>query len=402
MSKPEKRACRNYRILAKNATERADIPSRWATEVNATSTPLPAYPRPQMVRGGFSDRDVGDPSTWLNLNGLWEWQPWNNDVQNPPFGKTLNGSILVPFPVESCLSGVAPQSSDEIVENMFYRLNFYTKDLPQSDNGRLLLHFGAIEWQSEVFLNGKSLGNHTGGYDGFSFDITNEVNNHDSNELLVYAHDPSDSGHQPNGKQRISAISSPGGDTYTPSSGIWQTVWLETVAETYVQDMHINQASLTQVEVSVDLIGSKATVTSVKYEVLDSDAKTVLASAIGTNGQVVTIKVPSPKLWSPDSPYLYDLRITAGNDAVMAYFGLRTFVLDSSSGKMRPMLNSKPIFLAGFLDQSFWPDGQYTAPTDEALAYDIEAVPMFGLNMIRLHQKVNPERWYYHADSIGL
>jgi len=357
-----------------------------------------------MVRGGTSSklspdqlRDVGDDTTWKNLNGLWEWEPATAGGGAPPFGKTLSGSILVPFPVESCLSGVAPSSSSEIVMSMWYRLVFDATQAPHT-----LLHFGAIDWQSKVYLNGKLLGNHTGGYDGFSFDVTSSLKA-TGNELLVFAFDPSETGKQPNGKQRISAISSPGGDTYTPSSGIWQTVWLEAVPASYIESLVINQASTSTVIIQTNVAGGGNTTGTVSYTVKDASGAAVAtgSAAAGTN---VTIKIPSAKLWSPASPYLYDVQITtAGNtDTVLSYFGLRTFELGDGPHGKRPLLNGDFTFMAGFLDQSYFPDGLYTAPTDDALAYDIQVVPMFGMNMIRLHQKVNPERWYYHADKIGV
>eukprot|EP00040_Diaphanoeca_grandis_P039529 m.259317 g.259317 ORF g.259317 m.259317 type:complete len:721 (-) comp37890_c0_seq1:266-2428(-) len=392
--KGDPRSCRNSRVLA-NSSPGADIPSKWASQVSASTTPLVAYPRPQMARGSMESvdklRDVGDSTTWVNLNGLWEYEA-NPASTTPDFGKALPGSILVPFPVESCLSGNAPNSSANIVMNMRYRLTF---DADATD--KTLLHFGAIDWQATVYFNGQELGNHTGGYDGFSFDVTQFVKP-TGNELIVSAYDPSDTGSQPNGKQRISAISSPGGDTYTPSSGIWQTVWLETVPVEYINDITINQASTSEVVVTVDVVGSE---TSVKFVVTDKTGK-VVATATGVAAEAVTIAVPNAELWSPSSPYLYDLQITVGQDSVMAYFGLRVISLKNGTKGLRTQLNGEFTFFAGFLDQSWWPDGQYTAPTDDALAYDVEAVPMFGLNMIRLHQKVNPERWYYHADRLGV
>jgi len=267
-----------------------------------------------------------------------------------------------------------------------------------------LLHFGAVDWQASVYLNGKLLGNHTGGYDGFSFVLPTLAPV--GNELLVYVYDPSDEGAQPNGKQRISAIDSPGGDTYTPSSGIWQTVWLEAVPSTFISAVHVDQASTSAVIVTVDVSsppnGRREPLT-VTLEAIDK-LGTVVATATAIAGEATTLAVPNASLWSPASPYLYDLRASlgSGGDEVVSYFGLRTFALGDGPKGKRPLLNGKFVFLAGFLDQSWWPDGQYTAPTDEALAYDVEAVPMFGLNMIRLHQKVNPERWYFHADRTGV
>eukprot|EP00041_Stephanoeca_diplocostata_P000687 m.16204 g.16204 ORF g.16204 m.16204 type:complete len:821 (+) comp10918_c0_seq2:311-2773(+) len=414
----KKATCRNSRKMGNPASEAADIPSQWAADVDPRrGQPLTQYPRPQMVRSTTRKpsemnlneetvhalRDEGDPATWNNLNGLWEWQPTTADAP-PPFGTTLNGSILVPFPVESCLSGVAPGSSSAVVMHMWYRLTF-DADLGQ---GNTLLHFGAIDWQSKVYVNKQLLGNHTGGYDGFSFDVTKLLQAH-NNELLVYVYDPSDTGAQPNGKQRIAAISNPSGDTYTPSSGIWQTVWLEHVPAQYIRALSIDQASETTVTVGVVVDGPHAAehsnASELSFTVYDATGRTV-AVATGQPNVNVAITVPSPQLWSTTSPYLYTLGISMDQgDSVVAYFGLRTFALgaghSATSGK-RPLLNGNFTFMAGFLDQSFWPDGLYTAPTDEALAFDVTVVPTFGLNMIRLHQKINPERWYYHADKTGV
>lgn len=350
-----------------------------------------------MVRGNGAVttalRDTGDADTWTNLNGLWEWEKASSDT--PAFGQTLSGSILVPFPVESCLSGVAPQKSADIVKEMWYRLTF---DRSQTSS-RTLLHFGAVDWQTTVYLNKQMLGNHTGGYDGFSFDITHHLQTND-NELLIYVHDPSDSGHQPNGKQKISAIDKPGGDTYTPNSGIWQTVWLESVATSYVQALKIDQASLSTATVTAYLAGSSSGA-QLTFKVQDGGK--IVAQGTAASGQALSLEVPAPaKLWSPESPHLYDLIVSSGEDKVVSYFGLRTFALGKEHGVARPLLNDEFTFMAGFLDQSWWPDGQYTAPTDAALESDLTATKMFGLNMIRLHQKVNPERWYYFADRHGL
>jgi hypothetical protein len=303
---------------------------------------------------------------------------------------------------------------------MWYRLTFDAARVSSSNgngtgngNGTTLLHFGAIDWQSIVLMNGVKLGQNTGGYNGFTYDVAAHLKPA-GNELLVFAHDPSDTGAQPNGKQRISAIDLPGGDTYTPSSGIWQTVWMEAVPPTYISSLSTNQASTTAVTIAANLGGAGAEATaslSVRFDVManSSGKSVVVASATGAPGANVTINVPAARLWHPTDPHLYDVRVTlvrAGHavDVVTGYFGLRTFTLGADvkgTGK-RPLLNGKFTFLAGFLDQSWWPDGLYTAPTDDALAFDIKAVAMFGLNMIRLHQKVNPERWYYHADKLGV
>jgi len=459
----------------------ADIPSKWALTVSADKQPLPEFPRPMMVRsnGEISPsllRDVG-AQNWQNLNGLWQWEKAASST--PPFNHTLAGTILVPFPVESCLSGVAPKKSADIVKNMWYRLEF---KVSVASSHSLLLHFEAVDWQTTVYVNGHRVGNHTGGYDGFSFDVTKYVTS-GSNELLVYVFDPSDSGAQPNGKQRISALDRPGGDTYTPSSGIWQTVWLEQVPTVHISSLRLGY-DLTSVTVRAIVSGGQ----DVSFAVMDNSK--VVATGKGKSHESVTIKIPSPKLWSMESPFLYDLQVTSGADVVMSYFGLRTFTLidhkspitpptgpqsgiDRAGGDMagspfkmdkadpnlcwaqcnktsgceswayavpgcdsykdptcwlksghegtrnekcrvsgdqgqssgtvkRPVFNGKFKFLAGWLDQSWWPDGQYTAPTDEALKSDITAIKTFGMNMIRLHQKVNSERWYYHADVVGV
>ena len=374
----------------------AEIPTQWAKEVSAETTPLPAHPRPQLVRGSGSIetlRDAGDPNSWVNLNGLWEWEPALSDV--PSFGVQLSKSILVPFPVESCLSGVAPQKSADIVKTMWYRLSF-DYEAPASKS-KILLHFGAVDWQSYVYMNGHLLGSHTGGYDGFSFDVTTDLKAQ-GNELLIYVFDPSDEGAQPNGKQRISAIDRPGGDQYTPSSGIWQTVWLEPVPESYISSVSINQASVDTLTVTAVVEGGG----DVDFAVFDG--ATEIVSKKGLSGSPVQISIPvAAKLWSPESPHLYDLKISSADDSAISYFGLRTFtVVRDGTSPAKPLLNNEVQFLAGFLDQSWWPDGQYTAPTDAALASDLLATKMFGLNFIRLHQKVNPERWYYHADRFGI
>ncbi len=399
----------------------ADIPTRWANDVSPYKTPLTSYPRPMMVRKLPSTntaeksigrknmernilkrlRDVGTEDQWYNLNGLWEWEATTGGIDNPPFGKTLNSSILVPFPVESCLSNQAPSSAKESREKqkMWYRLNFQI----EKGNQKTLLHFGAVDWQTHVYLNTQYLGNHTGGYDGFSFEVTDLLmKNGNTNELIIYVFDPSDDGAQPNGKQRISAIDNPGGDQYTPNSGIWQTVWLETVPDIYIDNISIN-ADTQELKVSANLINSGTDTIKVSFDVYDGGHR--IAGSQVMPGTVATIQIPSAKTWSPNNPHLYDLIVTLSTgDSIISYFGMRTFQLEDvkEGGVKRPMLNGNFTFMAGWLDQSWWPDGQYTAPSDDALKFDIEIAKSFGMNMVRLHQKVNPERWYYHADQLGV
>jgi len=424
-----------------------DLPTKFGSSISPTSPILPAYPRPQMVRGTGSPEALrlhGDEAVWSNLNGLWEWEvaPSADATLSPPFGRTLNRSILVPFPIESCLSGVAPLtyggSHGDYPAHSWYRLTF-DADM-KTAAGRMLLHFGAVDWQSSVYLDGEWLGNHTGGYDGFSYDVTAQLGAAAAaspHELLVYVFDPSNRGAQPNGKQLISAINFPGGDQYTPSSGIWQTVWLEAVPSSYISHLAIDQASTTAVTLTASCVGECGG--TVTFEVFSAGVSVATSSAAA--GAPTTIPVPDAKLWRPGAPHLYDLRASllpsssaapssaprarslaggpaggpgAGSgagvgvapseavDSVLAYFGLRTFELGETASGRRPLLNGNFTFLAGFLDQSWWPDGQYTAPTDDGLAFDIEVLSSFGLNMIRLHQKVNPDRWYWHADRLGV
>jgi len=329
-------------------------------------------------------------ATYKNLNGLWEWQS-ASEGDKPTFGQKLTGKILVPFPVESCLSGIA--------ENHPYQLYRTVVDKPFS-KGQTLLQFGAVDWQAVVYVNGKLAGNHSGGYDGFAFDVTSMLNPTD-NEIIVSVFDPSDSGPQPQGKQRVAAIERPGGDHYSPSSGIWQTVWFENVpSDGYFESLKI-RTDMTSVYITGSVMGGEQPV-GLKVDVFDNGA--IVATANGMAGKEIAITIPSPKLWSPKSPFLYNVTISTDSDAVGSYFGLRTLELGNFTGSpnMRLMLNKEPIFAAGWLDQSWWPDGQYTAPTDAALASDIAAVKMFGMNMVRLHQKINPERWYYAADTMGV
>jgi len=386
---------------------KSDIPTQWSDHISASSTPLPHFPRPQMVRGegkNLSDlRDKGDPSLWCNLNGLWEWEPASSEV--PHFNRQLKEFILVPFPVESCLSGTGqPMSTNK---SMWYRLAFDYR--PRS--GRTLLHFGAVDWQCAVYLNGKLLGKHMGGYTPFAFDVTDSARSH-MNELLVWVNDPSEFGPGPNGKQKSLKALEPGIMDYTPSSGIWQTVWLEAVPKQYISSIKIDQSSLTGVTVNTDVIsdgemlveitGDADVVQTTSVSISVKDGEKEVSSAIGTAGKPVHLEIPCPRLWSPGSANLYDLQIAVGGDVVHSYFGLRTVTLQNSSIGVRPLINGRYIFMLGILDQSFWPDGLYTPPVEEALTYDILSVKKLGFNTIRVHQKVNPERYYYLADRHGL
>ncbi|WNG19104.1 AbfB domain-containing protein [Cystobacter fuscus] len=351
----------------------------WTSQVSTTNA-LPDYPRPQMVR-----------SDWLNLNG--EWQFGNATAgQTPPFGQNLAESVLVPFPIESGLSGIKRYQ-----ERMWYRRTF---TVPAAWSGRRVqLHFGAVDWEATVYVNRQLVGSHQGGFDGFSFDITPQLNG-GTNEIIVGVYDPTEEGGQPVGKQR----KNPNSIWYTSASGIWQTVWLEPTPS----------ASITRLDMTPDLAGSALRLTvrgtgvsGQTVEAVAFDGTTQVGSATGGVGAEIRIPVPNPKTWSPDSPFLYDLRVSLKSgstvvDQVTSYFGMRSVGLKLVGGYLRPVLNGQFVFQMGTLDQGYWPDGIYTAPTDEALKFDIQKHKDLGYNLIRKHIKVEPQRWYYWADKLGL
>jgi hypothetical protein len=369
-----------------------DTLTQWTPLVTPDATP--AYPRPQLTRGA---------SSWASLNGLWEWTRLDAPLDTPVFGKALGGAILVPYPPESCLSGVGafndwPSSTPNFTYTL-YRLVF---DRPAALSGAtMLLQFGSVDWTAIVWLNQATVCSHVGGYSGFTCDVTAALNATD-NELFVYAFDPTDSGGQPEGKQKASATLKPGGDKYTPTSGIWQTVWLESVPATYVRKVDVS-TSLSAATLTVFAAGGGSDAASFSATVTLAGAP--VATAAGVVGVPLAIPVPSASLWTPATPTLYDVAITLdGGDAVGSYFGMRTISLgrDATLNVSRPLLNGEEVFMSGWLDQSWWPDGLYAAPNDDALAFDVAAVKSFGLNFVRLHQKENPARWYYHADRLGV
>lgn len=361
------------------------IKTRWYDEVSPTNA-HPEYPRPQMVR-----------ADWLNLNGLWEFAK-ATDGQAPPFGQTLGEQILVPYPVESALSGLMRHEA-----RMWYRRVF---DVPAEWRGkRLLLHFGAVDWQTTAYVNGKQVGVHTGGYDGFSFDITNYLNAASGQELLVNVYDPTDTGGQPRGKQ----VTKPGGIWYTSTSGIWQTVWLEPVGQTSIARLQMTpdiDAGVLRLTAFTDGSTDGYTVTAVAFE-----DRTPLKPVHGTAGTELQLPIPKAHLWSPDDPFLYDLQVSLSDgknagkntvDQVSSYFGMRKIAVGKVAGVNRILLNNQFLFEIGPLDQGFWPEGIYTAPTDNALRYDLQFEKQLGWNTVRKHIKVEPDRWYYWADRLGL
>ncbi|MCX5685628.1 MAG: glycoside hydrolase family 2 [Planctomycetota bacterium] len=358
------------------------LATQWTKEVTPANA-LPDYPRPQMVR-----------KEWKNLNGLWDYAVTDKDDAQPA---QFQGKILVPYPIESALSGVMRQVSEK--ERLWYRLAF---EAPAAWKGqRILLHFGAIDWDAIVTVNGKQLAEHKGGYDPFSVDITDALKDAGPQELVVNVYDPTNSGSQPRGKQ----VHKPGGIMYTPTSGIWQTVWLEPVPATRIAGM-IQVPDVDAKCLRLTVIAAGDTAAEVTAVATDGDKE--VGKAAGKAGEEIRIPVPDAKLWGPDSPFLYGLKIEMRSggkvvDAVESYFGMRKIaVAKDDKGVNRLMLNGKFVFQVGFLDQGFWPDGIYTAPTDAALRYDIEMTKKLGMNFARKHVKVEPERWYYWADKLGL
>ncbi len=373
--------------------------TRWAKDVSPDKV-HPEYPRPQMVR-----------EKWTNLNGLWDYKIADGSGKHPP--EVSDGKILVPFPIESALSGVMKRLGPK--DAMVYYRTFATPARKQGE--RVLLHFGAVDWQCTVKVNATTVGSHTGGYDPFTFDITDALVQGDKQEIMVLVMDPSDANWQPRGKQ----VQKPEGIWYTPTTGIWQTVWLEVVPAAsiagleIVPDMDAGQVRITVTgrgardgdTVEIALLGREHTITSPPI----GAAVEKVAGAKGAVGKSIAISVPKEKLqlWTPDSPFLYGLRIdlldakNVATDTVFSYCAMRKISLaQDAAGVTRMMLNGQPVFQYGPLDQGFWPDGLYTAPTDEALRYDLEITKKLGFNMVRKHVKVEPARWYYHCDKMGL
>ncbi len=357
------------------------IMTRWAKEVSPTNA-LPDYPRPQMVR-----------KDWKNLNGLWDYAIRTKDQVRP---ESFDGQILVPYPVESALSGVKKTVTPN--DKLWYRLSF---EVPGNwPKGKLLLHFGAVDFSTEVWVNGTKLGDHVGGYDPFSFDISNAVKSSGPQELVVAVTDPTDRGTQPRGKQ----VLRPGGIMYTAVTGIWQTVWLEPVPSAYIRGIKVTPDLDNQkLTVVVDAQGDAASLS------FTADAKGFgLSASASSSKNTLTLTINNPKLWSPDAPNLYDLTVRLTDkdktvDSIQSYFGMRKIALGKDEqGITRMMLNNKPLFQYGPLDQGWWPDGLLTPPSEEAMRYDLEVLKKIGMNMVRKHIKVEPARYYYDCDRMGL
>ena len=369
-----------------NDWEPAESPlfTRWASDVNPQST-HEEYPRPTKVR-----------EQWMNLNGLWNYAVTSQNVQVPD---TYEGEILVPFPIESALSGVKRMVQPE--EKLWYQRTF---SVPGDWNDeKLLLHFGAVDWHTKVYINGQMIGEHKGGYDPFSLDISDALSDENEQTLVVEVMDPTDEGTQSTGKQTLN----PRGIWYTPTTGIWRTVWLEPVPETYISNIKITpdiDQELLYLEVMTSQPQNGWTV---KADALDNGQE--VATTTDKINERIALPMNNPKLWSPSAPNLYDLNIKLMNenqevvDEIDSYFGMRKIAIaKDDDGYNRIFLNNEPLFQLGPLDQGFWPDGLYTAASDEALKYDVQATKDMGFNMARKHVKVEPERWYYWCDQLGL
>jgi hypothetical protein len=360
------------------------LATRWAAELDPARV-LPEYPRPQLVR-----------ETWLNLNGLWDFAITPRTASRPD---AFPETILVPFPVESALSGIMRNVTEN--DRLWYRRTF---ELPAEwRQERVLLHFGAVDFEAVVWLNGHQLGQHRGGYNPFHFDITDALRPSGRNELVVAVWDPTDAGTQPRGKQ----VRQPDrGIFYTAASGIWQTVWLEPVPVTRVGRLILTpDIDTDRLLVRTEVVGAEAN-TRVELEATANGRR--VAHSSGSPGEELALSIRGPRLWSPEDPFLYDLRVTVRQggqttDTVDSYFGMRKIALgQDDQGITRIFLNHRPYFMVGFLDQGYWPDGIYTAPTDDALRYDIEVTRQLGFNLARKHVKIEPARWYYWADRLGL
>jgi beta-galactosidase/beta-glucuronidase len=355
----------------------------WTSKVSP-NTPHNKYPRPQMVR-----------EKWKNLNGLWDYAITSSLKQS---ADNWEGQILVPYPIESALSGVKKQVTPD--QKIWYKRTF---TIPNGWNGqRVLLHFGAVDWKANVWVNGHKVGDHQGGYGAFTFDITDELKTEGKQQITVSVWDPSDAGYQPHGKQSLH----PRGIWYTSASGIWQTVWLEPVPDVSISKLKLTpdiDHNLLHIKATGNKKSSAYTVKAVAY----ADGKQV-GKIRSSLGKTANMPIHDMKLWSPKHPFLYDLTVTIlknGHqvDQVKSYFGMRKIQLGhDQEGYVRLFLNNKPLFEFGPLDQGYWPDGIYTAPTDDALEYDIKMTKALGFNMIRKHVKVEPQRWYYYTDKIGL
>jgi len=361
------------------------IKTEWAKDVSPTFNP-PQYPRPILERG-----------VWLNLDGLWDYAIVTKGNAMPD---KYDGKILVPYPIESSLSGV--QKTVGELNELWYNRSFEVPKFWKAK--KVLLHFGAVDWKTDIWINNIKIATHKGGYTPIDLDITPYLNKNLTQNLKVRVWDPTDKGFQPHGKQ----VEKQGGITYTANTGIWQTVWIEPVNENYITNFktvpNIDQNTVTV----LPILKENSPNDIVEVTVLNKDKDQILTKCSAAAGQEVLLSIPLAKLWSPESPFLYDLKVTLKRngviiDSVWSYFGMRKIsTKKDDNGIVRLQLNNKDYFQFGPLDQGWWPDGLYTAPNDAALYYDIKKTKDFGFNMIRKHVKVEPARWYYLCDLEGI
>lgn len=343
--------------------------TRWGRELDPNNV-LSEYPRPQLVRDSY-----------LNLNGYWDYGSRGTDETPTAY----DGRILVPFSPESELSGVNRTLTP--TEFLFYRRRITLPD--DFHRGRLLMHFGAVDQIADVYLNGRHLKRHVGGFTPFSVELTDDWKEGEENELVVRVVDTTDTSYHSRGKQKTQR----GGIWYTPQSGIWQTVWLESVPEAYIHGLRIiPDFDMKTVEIRADSDGDYAVSIELEGQKIT-----------GKSNQVVTIPLPGFEPWTPETPKLYDFTVRLGDDCVKSYFAMRKYSVEKGTdGIPRFFLNGEPYFMNGLLDQGYWSDGMLTAPSDEALIADLELTKELGFNMLRKHIKVEPLRWYYHCDRLGI
>lgn len=365
----------------------APMTTPWTNQVSVDN-PLPEYPRPQLTR-----------PDWANLNGIWDFAVTGADAGQPA---AFPDQIRVPFVAESALSGIQRKITQN--DKLWYKRTF---TVPAGWNGRRVqLNFGASDWRTTVWVNGQQAGAvHSGGFDSFRYDITPLLNG-GTNTVVVSVYDPTETGNQAVGKQRIRDVAPhPGGGIfYTAASGIWQTVWLEPTAVAHVERLDM-VPSLSDSTLKVTVRGTGTSGHSARVTV--SSGGSPVATATGPVGSQISVPIPNPHLWSPEDPFLYDVKadILSGSatvDSVGSYAGMRSISVGKVNGVQRTLLNGKFVFQTGTLDQGYWPDGIYTAPTDAALKHDLQAHKDLGFNMVRKHIKVEPQRWFYWADKLGL
>ncbi|MDR3267503.1 MAG: beta-galactosidase [Tannerella sp.] len=375
--------CFSAQSNAQNNQLVCKLPTPWTDKINP-GLPLPEYPRPLLER-----------KDWLNLNGTWEYAIRDKDSIQPA---SFDGKILAPFAVESFLSGVQKTVNEK--QELWYKRTF---SIPALWKGKhIRLNFGAVDWRADVFVNDIFIGSHQGGYTPFSFDITPFLLAKGEEKLVVRVWDPTDKGFQPLGKQ----FQEPTGILYTSVTGIWQTVWLEPVSDNYVTDVcNIPDIDREKLDITVRTANEHNN-DVIEVKVLDKGK--LIGTTKGLANMNLQIPVENPKLWSPESPYLYEVEINVFRsgkivDKVSSYTAMRKIsTARDANGVLRLQLNNKDCFQYGILDQGYWPDGLYTAPTDEALLFDIIKAKELGYNMIRKHAKVEPARWYYHCDREGI